>query len=78
MFTPNPIMIKAGFRPAGEVAKLIGKATSTVHRMVQQNRLEGSRDGRALYVSVESLIAYYEQDGNTAMVRAIKRWAKCG
>jgi len=78
MLTPNPIMLKAGFRPAAEVATFIGKAHSTVHRMVTRGDVEGTRDGRALYVRVASLVAYYESTDNAAMAAAVKEKFACG
>lgn len=79
MFQPNPILIREGYQPAKAVADLIGKAHSTIHRMVHSGRLQGVRDGRCLYVNVESLVQYYERLGNKTMARAIRRkFEKCG
>lgn len=78
MFSPNPIIVARGYAPAKRVADVLGKAHSTIHRMVQSGRLEGLRDGRALYISVSSLIAYYENDDNEIMVEAIREAFRCG
>ena len=77
MFRANPLMVDAGYAPASQVASVIKKAASTVHRMVETGRVEGARDGRALYVKVESLVAYYEECGNEAMAQAVRE-ALCG
>lgn len=73
MYTPNQTMISAGFRPAKDVAEVIEKTVSTVHRMASTNRVKSARDGRALYIEVRSLIGYYEESGNPTMAKAIKK-----
>ncbi len=67
MFSRNPIMLKGGLAPATDVAEALGKSLSTIHRMVADGRVDGSRDGRALYINLTSLEAYYAADDNPAM-----------
>lgn len=76
MYQANPIMIQAGYVPAARVAEVLNKAVSTVHRMVADGRIEGARDGRALYVSVKSLENYFKSSDNAAMIEAIRKELK--
>jgi hypothetical protein len=67
----NEVMVDAGYLPAAMVAAAIGKALSTVHRMVQSGKLRFVRDGTALYIETQSLNDYYK--GNIPMLVAISR-----
>lgn len=60
----NPIMVRNGYGPAVEVARALSLALSTIHRMVDDGRVEGTRMGRALYVKLSSLEAFYDAEGN--------------
>jgi len=55
----NPIMIAAGYAPAKRVAEVLHKSLQTVHRMVSTGEIAGTKEGRVLYVLVESLDAFY-------------------
>lgn len=66
----NEHMVEAGYAPASEVAEVLGKALSTVHRMVAKLGLDHQRDDRFLYVSVKSLVAHYKAQGNSDVMLA--------
>ena len=66
-------MVQAGYAPAVEVATLMGKALSTVHRMVAEYNIDCQRDGRYLYVSVRALLEHYMvQDNSSVMLSVLK------
>ena len=73
MFSKNPIMLKDGYSPASTVAKSLNLALSTVHRMVEDGRIEGTRVGRALYVKLKSLEDYFAGDGNETMRAEVEK-----
>lgn len=66
MVVRNRAMLARGYAPAAWVANELGKALTTVHRMVDDGRFEGCNDGRALYILVASVEAHYA--GNPVMV----------
>ena len=70
MHRPNTIMLDAGYVPAADVARVLHKAVSTVHRMAEEQRIEGTRDGRALYISLASLRDCYAD--NPAILAVIE------
>jgi hypothetical protein len=61
-------MAAAGYAPASEVALALGKALSTVHRMVEKLGLDHQRDDRFLYVSVKALVEHYRARGDNTIV----------
>jgi len=67
MYARNPMMLEKGFGPAAEVAKVLIKSLSTIHRLVNDGHIDGTRDGRALYVDMKSAAAYFRNDGNETM-----------
>lgn len=73
MFSRNPLLLRDGFAPAADVARCLSKSLSTVHRMVTSERAEGVRDGAALYVKLDPLIALYTEEGNQAMADELRR-----
>lgn len=62
MFKPNPLLLTQGFAPAAVVARVLSKSVSTVHRMEQDGRISGTRDGRSLYINLFSLLGYYKDN----------------
>lgn len=71
----NVVMLNAGLAPASVVARALGKNLSTVHRLASGEFVKYTRDGRALYIDLASLEAYYT--GNTPMqerVRKLRQW----
>lgn len=71
MYAKNPIMLKDGFAPAASTARALNLSLSTIHRMVEDGRVEGTRVGRALYVKLPSLEDYFGSEGNEAMQKAV-------
>lgn len=72
MRTHNVIMLRAGFAPAAVVARELDKALSTIHRLVKAEAgVVGQRDGRALYIDLASLIAYYRSEKNDELARTV-------
>lgn len=67
MYARNATMLKAGYAPAADVARALSKALSSIHRLVADGHVEGTRDGRALYVKMDSAAAYFDADGNQVM-----------
>lgn len=71
MFSKNPKMLAGGYAPASGVARALSLALSTIHRMVEDGRVDGTRIGRALYLKLDSLETYFEGENNTVMKDAI-------
>jgi DNA-binding IclR family transcriptional regulator len=69
-------MVERGYAPAAHVAAALEKALSTVHRMVENNIVDGVRDGKSLYVSLASLESHYRLEHNKPMVDAVLALAK--
>jgi hypothetical protein len=71
MLARNPFLLRDGYGPAADVARTIHKAVSTVHRMVEDKRCDGVRDGVALYIHLDSLISYFREAGNASLADEI-------
>lgn len=74
----NPVMVSAGYARAVDVARVICKSLPTIHRMVEDGRFEGTHDGDALYVKIDSVVAFFIGEGNeplAAAARALRRSA---
>lgn len=76
MFSRNPHLLSAGYAPAADIARTLCKSLSTVHRMVEDGRAEGVRDGRALYVKLDTLIARFRDEGNTPLMQQLVKLKK--
>lgn len=71
MYSRNLIMLRDGYAPAADVARALSKSLSTIHRMVEHKRCKGAKDGRALYIHVDSLVAHFKAEQNDAMVKEL-------
>lgn len=74
----NRAMLLRGYASAADVARALDKTLSTIHRMVDDGRIEGARDGRLLYIKLDALHAFYmnsEQPNPTmaALVMQLKK-----
>lgn len=67
MFSRNAFMLRDGYAPAADVARALSKALTTIHRMVNDERCTGARDGNALYVKLDTLVAYFQKTGNISL-----------
>jgi len=67
MYKRNPIMLAKGLAPAAEVGRAMNKSLSTIHRLFNETKVKGARDGKALYIDLESLAAYFKSEGNTIL-----------
>lgn len=74
----NRVMLSKGYAPAADVARTLDKTLSTIHRMVEDGRIDGARDGRALYVKLDSLIDFYTHGDlpNEEMATLVRALAK--
>ncbi len=55
----NPIMTAAGYAPAKRVAEVLNKSLQTIHRMVDDGDITGTKEGRVLYVLIASVVSFY-------------------
>ncbi len=76
MYKRNPLMLAKGFAPAAEVGRALNKSLSTIHRLVNEDRVVGSRDGKALYVDLASLAKHFREDGNVVLAEAAEKLRK--
>lgn len=67
----NPVMIRKGFAPAAEVARKLEKALSTIHHLVEDGKVVGERDGRMLYVSLDSLKKHYDGEDSPTLASIV-------
>jgi hypothetical protein len=74
----NPIITSHGYVPTTVLARALGKTVATMHRMIQDGRFEGIRDGRQLYVKLSSVQHYYKD--NPPMLEIVEELAEdiCG
>ena len=75
-YVENPVMLRRGYVRSVEVAQVLGKSLTTVHRWYLDGLVKGARDGRALYVLVDSLVEMFKTEGNEPMAdvaRTLKR-----
>lgn len=73
MFSRNPLLLRDGYAPAADVARTLQKSLSTVHRMVRDERCDGVKDGAALYVRLDSIIALYRAEENESMALELEK-----
>ncbi len=74
MFKPrNPILLRDGYAPAGDVARALDKNLSTVHRMLKDGRVAGTKDGAAHYVKLDALMAYFRSEGNDSLAGEVMK-----
>lgn len=76
MFSKNPHMLREGYAPAATVARTLGLALSTVHRMSENGHVECTRVGRALYIKLDSLANYFEGDANEPLQQQVEKLKK--
>jgi hypothetical protein len=73
MYKRNPLMLAKGFAPAAEVGRALNKSLSTIHRLVNEEHVNGARDGKALYVDLESLAAHFDGEQNPILAEAARK-----
>lgn len=74
MYKRNPLMLKKGLAPAAEVGRAINKSLSTIHRLFNEKKVAGARDGKALYIDLESLAKYFASEGNTILADEARKY----
>jgi lactam utilization protein B len=73
VYTKNTTMMRAGYAPAAMVAEHLDKALSTIHRLATSEGIECARDGRALYVKLESLATHYDGQKNAPIASQVRK-----
>jgi len=73
MYKRNPLMLAKGLAPAAEVGRALNKSLSTVHRLFNEEKVTGARDGKALYIDLTSLARYFQGEGNTVLAEAAEK-----
>ena len=71
----NMIIMRRGYAPAKDIADATGKVLSTIHRLAEANKFVFVRDGRALYVRLDSVEAYFRREGLGMLADAVKKVA---
>lgn len=62
MIKPNPVLLRKGYAPAGQVAAATEKALSTIHRMAARGSLSSVKDGAALYIHLASAEKFWRAE----------------
>lgn len=73
MYKRNPLMLAKGLAPAAEVGRTLNKSLSTIHRLFNENKVKGARDGKALYIDLLSLAAYFRGENNAVLAEAAEK-----
>lgn len=74
MYKRNPIMLKKGLAPAAEVGRAMNKSLSTIHRLFNENKVAGARDGKALYIDLESLAKHFDAEANPILAEEARKY----
>lgn len=75
--TQEELMRRDGFVPAHDAREACSvKHLGTIHRMIEDARIEGVRVGRFWFVKLSSLRDYYRNEEVQPIVDQIEAWAR--
>ena len=72
----NEIMTKQGYVRAVDAATAFSKSLTTIHRWALAGRVKSARDGRALYLLVDSIIEMFVKEKNAPMAAVARKLKK--